>query len=93
MNELDNKNSIGVNEILNVFEPIFEEKFQTNLKTVVSKRYNLTEKLPSEQKRKQKTMQTKKNTNKINKIITNNENELQNFLASGKSYSQFDRNR
>lgn len=83
----------GVNNILNVFEPIFDEKFQTNLKTVVSKRYNLTKKLPSEQKRKQKTMQTRENTNKINKIITNNENELQNILASGKSYSQFDRNR
>lgn len=69
VNELDNKNNIGVNKILNVFEPIFEEKFQTNLKTVVSKRYNLTEKLPSEQKRKQKTMQTRENTNKINKII------------------------
>lgn len=93
VNELDNKNNIGVNNILNVFEPIFDEKFQTNLKTVVSKRYNLTKKLPSEQKRKQKTMQTRENTNKINKIITNNENELQNFLASGKSYSQFDRDR
>lgn len=57
------------------------------------KTIQLNKKLPSEQKRKQKTMQTRENTNKINKIITNNENELQNFLASGKSYSQFDRDR
>ena len=91
--EIDNKNSTGVNTILNVLEPIFQKEFQTNLKSVVSERYNLTEKLPSEQKRKLKIQQQRENTNEINKIITNNDNEVQNFLASGKSYSQLDRDR
>ena len=57
--EIDNKNSTGVNTILNVLEPIFQKEFQTNLKSVVSERYNLIEKLPIEQICKKKTTKKK----------------------------------
>lgn len=61
------------------------ETISDNLKSVVSGRYNVTEKLPSEQKRKLKIQQQRENTNELNKTITNNDSEVQNFLASGKS--------
>ena len=48
----------------------------------------------SEQKRKLKIQQQQReNTNEIKIIITNNDSEVKNFLASGKSYSQLDRDR
>ena len=34
--EIDHKNSTGVNTILNMLEPMFQKEFQTNLKSVVS---------------------------------------------------------
>ena len=83
----------GVHELLNVLEPIVEKKINTKLKTSVQQKYNLTEKIPSEQKRKMKLQITRENSKKISNIIGNNEKEIQSFLASGKSYSQIDRDR
>ena len=59
------------------------ETISDNLKSVVSERYNVTEKLPSEQKRKLKIQQQRENTNEQNH--NKQCGEVQNFLASGKS--------
>ena len=60
-NSMKLKGVDGVHELLNVLEPIVEKKFNTKLKTSVQQKYNLTEKIPSEQKRKMKLQITREN--------------------------------
>ena len=60
-NSMKLKGVDGVHELLNVLEPIVEKKINTKLKTSVQQKYNLTEKIPSEQKRKMKLQITREN--------------------------------
>lgn len=91
--DMCHKNSSGAEQLLNVLEPLMKKTFKVDLKSSVAKKFNLTEKTTSEQKRKEKIKITRETKNTIHTLIGNNENEVQNFLASGKSYSQADRDR
>ena len=53
----------------------------------VSKHYSLAEKESSAQKHKQKINQTKESKEKRHSIIPEGSNDLNTFLASGKSFS------
>ena len=53
----------------------------------------MTEKIPSEKKQRQKIKTTKESNEKISKILSHNDNEVNSFLASGSSFNQRDRER
>lgn len=72
---------------------LLRKKFKISMKDAVIVKYNLQEKISSEQKRQEKRRVMQENSNKISNIISYSEQELQTFLSSGKSYSQFDRDR
>jgi hypothetical protein len=55
------KNSSGAEQILNVLDPLMKENFKTDLKSAVAKKFSLTEKLTTEEKRKEKAKINKKN--------------------------------
>lgn len=93
VNEMTHNNSYGAEQLLNLLDPVMKKSLKTDLKSSVSKKFNLTEKLSSEQKRKHKIQITRESTKTIEQLIGKNENEVQNFLASGKSYSQVERDR
>lgn len=93
VNEMTHNNSYGAEQLLNLLDPIMKKSLKTDLKSSVSKKFNLTEKVSSEQKRKHKIQITRESTKTIEQLIGKNENEVQNFLASGKSYSQVERDR
>lgn len=61
--DMCHKNSSGAEQLLNVLEPLMKKTFKVDLKSSVAKKFNLTEKTTSEQKRKEKikiTRETKK---------------------------------
>lgn len=93
VNEMTHNNSYGAEQLLNLLDPVMKKSLKTDLKSSVSKKFNLTEKVSSEQKRKHKIQITRESTKTIEQLIGKNENEVQNFLASGKSYSQVERDR
>jgi hypothetical protein len=87
------RRSDGAEQLIKIIEPIMENTFQKSLKNTVTSAYNLTEKLPSDKKHQQKVKSTRENTQKISNLISNTENEIVSFLASGSSYNQRDRER
>ena len=80
-------------EFISVLEPIIEQKFKTSMKSAVSKQYNLAEKITSEQKQKQNLQQRKDNKEKINEIFSENSNNINVFLSTGKSFRQLNNER
>lgn len=83
----------GAEQLVKIIEPIMENTFQKSLKNTVTSKYNLTEKLSSDKKQKQKIKSTRENSEKISRLISNNNNEVTSFLASGNSYNKRDRER
>ena len=83
----------GAEQLVKVIEPIMESTFNKSMKNTVSAQYNLTEKIPSEKKQRQKIKTTKESNEKISKILSHNDNEVNSFLASGSSFNQRDRER
>lgn len=69
----------GAEQLVKMIEPIMENTFKTSMKKTVSTQYNLTEKVPSEKKQRQKIKSTKESSEKIAKIISNNDCESPHF--------------
>lgn len=91
--EVKNLKGTKPEHIIRILEPVMEKEFKTSMKSTVSKQFILIEKPTSEQKQKQNIKQTKENKQKMHRVISENSNDLHNFLASGKSFSQLQRER
>lgn len=91
--EVKNLKGTKPEHVIQILEPVMEKEFKTSMKSTVSKQFNLIEKPSGEQNQKQKIKQTKENKQKMHRVISENSNDLHNFLASGKSFSQLHRER
>ncbi|CAG2215737.1 unnamed protein product [Mytilus edulis] len=86
------KNVTKATKILHTLEPFIEHKLDMNIKETACKLYDLTKKLTSDEKQKRIHTIVSKSTERIAKIL-NKENEEINFLASNKSYNEYERER
>lgn len=91
--EVKNLKGTKPEHVIQILEPLMEKEFKTSMKSTVSKQFNLIENPSSKQKQKQKIKQTKENKQKMHRVISEISNYLNNFLASGKSFSQLHRER
>lgn len=91
--EVKNLKGTKPEHVIQILEPLMEKEFKTSMKSTVSKQFNLIENPSSKQKQKQKIKQTKENKQKMHRVISEISIDLNNFLASGKSFSQLHRER
>lgn len=71
---------------MKILKPIFENTFHSSLKNTVTSHYNLIDKISSNEKQIKKLQSSRESTKTI-KLISNDENEVDYFLASELSYS------
>lgn len=71
---------------MKILKPIFENTFHSSLKNTVTSHYNLIDKISSNEKQIKKLQSSRESTKTI-KLISNDENEVEYFLASELSYS------
>lgn len=81
----------AITKILTIMEPIMEEKFDTDFKSVIAKTFNFSPNLSSQEKQKNKKKAIVGSKTEISQLMNNN--DTNNILASGKSFSQADRER
>ena len=97
VHEIENLNSLrsvdGPKQIVKILEPIIENTFNKSFQNIVSSHYNLTQKISSEEKQKQKVKASRESSEVISKAISYNQNEIDTFLASGASFNNRDRAR
>ena len=86
------KNVTKATKILHTLEPFIEHKLDMNIKETACKLYDLTKKLTSDEKQKRIHTIVSKSTERIAKILKK-ENEKIYFLASNKSYNEYERER
>lgn len=79
--------------LISTIKPVFEEKTGHNFTNVFAQSLNLTPKLTHEEKRKQIEENVKKSHEKTQNSQEEDDNDVQYFLASGKSYNQHERDR
>lgn len=77
---------------MKILKPIFENTFHSSLKNTVTSHYNLIDKISSNEKQIKKLQSSRESTKTI-KLISNDENEVDFFLASELSYSHRKRER
>lgn len=77
---------------MKILKPIFENTFYSSLKNTVTSHYNLIDKISSNEKQIKKLQSSRESTKTI-KLISNDENEVDYFLASELSYSYRKRER
>ena len=92
VHEIENLNSLrsvdGPKQIVKILEPIIENTFNKSFQNIVSSHYNLTQKISSEEKQKQKVKASRESSEVISKAISYNQNEIDTFLASGASFNK-----
>ena len=84
---IQNRGNKAVAKVINIMKSIMEEKLEINFNAAVAKSLNFT----SSKKQPRKEKQLVKSRKEIMEEITANDSD--NLLASGKSFSQFDRER
>lgn len=85
--------SHGSQQLVKILEPIVENTFHTSLKNTLTSNYNLIDKITSKEKQKKKMQNSREIPKTITNLISNDENEVEFFLASGLSYSHRERER
>lgn len=78
---------------MKILEHIVENTFHTSLKNTLTSNYNLIDKITSKEKQKKKMQNSREIPKTITNLISNDENEVEFFLASGLSYSHRERER
>lgn len=74
VNEMTHNNSYGAKQLLNLLEPIMIKSFDIDLKSSVSTKFNITEKVSSKQERKHKIKIKLQSTKTIKQPIWKNIN-------------------
>lgn len=85
--------SHGSQQLVKILEPIVENTFHTSLKNTLTSNYNLIDKITSKENQKKKMQNSREIPKTITNLISNDENEVEFFLASGLSYSHRERDR
>lgn len=80
-----------VKAMVNTMKPIFGKKTGQNFTDAISKSLNLTPKLTSEEKRKQNKEKLQNSHEKLKTTLSQDDFDVNYFLSSGKSYSQYER--
>lgn len=75
--------SHGSQQLVKILEPIVENTFHTSLKNTLTSKYNLIDKITSKEKQKKKMQNSREIPKTITNLISNDENEVESFLASG----------
>ena len=76
-----------------IFEPTIGNTFNKGFQDIVSSHYNLTQKISSEEKQKQKAKASRESSEVISKTISYYLNEIDTFLASRASFNNRERAR
>nr|XP_022316815.1 uncharacterized protein LOC111120391 [Crassostrea virginica] len=79
--------------MVSMINPIFEEKTGQDFKTAIAQSLNLTPKVPYEEKRKQTKEKLQTSNEKMKTTLSQDDSDVSYFLSSGKSYSQYERDR
>ena len=82
-----------VQKFVNTLHPILKQKLGVDLKNCVEKTFSLESKQNSTEKQKQSVKKLRENNNKMQDTLYNENTDLDNFLCSGSSYSQYERER
>jgi hypothetical protein len=85
-----NKN---VEKFINILSPVLKNTLDVNFSECVSKVFNLTKKQSSTEKQKETLKERKQNNHMMQNVLFDEESEVQDFLSSGMSYSQYERER
>ncbi|VDI28469.1 Hypothetical predicted protein, partial [Mytilus galloprovincialis] len=79
--------------LINVLNPLFENQFQKSFEKSAAEALHLSPIEKSADKNKKELTLLKKNKTQIIEAISVNDRDVENFLASGKSFKQHDRER
>ena len=79
--------------LINVLNPLFEKEFHKSFEKCVADSLHLTPAEKSTQKQKEILTLLKENKNKIQEATSIDDTDVNNFLSSGKSFQQHDRER
>lgn len=79
--------------VVNYLDPVFEKEFGQNFQTAMAKAHNLSPLESSKEQKKRVEKSVREITTNISKAMTNNDNDVTLLLSTGKSYSQYERER